>query len=160
MFLSARQHFKRSSLLAFMAVLSATPVFAQAANFSSLTLSLGFPPSTGIVTGFTGGGYSLSAIANRDRYNRHCIGFGDPSPDHIIVLEKDFPRLKIQVNSGGHDTTLLIQGSDGSIRCGDDTGSNKDASVEDTNWKAGTYRVWVGVFNPGVERRYTLSIEE
>ncbi|HYX16218.1 MAG TPA: hypothetical protein VE944_17985, partial [Nostoc sp.] len=67
----------------------------------------------------------------------------------------------IQVDSNGNDTTLLIQGPDQTtIRCGDDTGKSKDASVSDRNWKRGTYRIWVGTFNPGGKRDYTLKVEQ
>lgn len=148
-------------LLAILTAISATPVWAQTANFGAVSLSPGFQPSDGVVEGYTGGSYSLSTIANRDRNNKPCIGFGDPTPDHVMTLQKDFSRLKLQVNSGGYDTTLLIQGpGDNTIRCGDDTGKNKDASVEDSNWKAGKYRIWVGAFDAGVKRDYTLSATE
>lgn len=144
-----------------LAAISATPVLAQTANFGSVSLSPGFKPLDGVVKGYTGGSYSLSTIANRDHDNKPCIGFGDPTPDHILVLKKNFSGLKVQVDSGGYDTTLLIQGPNkNTITCGDDTGNNKDASVEASNWKAGTYRIWVGTFDDGLKRDYTLSVHE
>ena len=58
-------------------------------------------------------------------------------------------------------TILLIQGPDNNtIRCGDDTGNSKDASIDDKDWKAGTYKVWVATFNSQVKKNYTLSVEE
>jgi hypothetical protein len=153
--------FRGGWLLALITVLTATPVIAdKPSNFGTFSLSPGFEITKGRFTGFTGGSYSLSAIRNRDRDKNACIGFADPSPDHIMVLEKDFPRLKIQVNSG-KDTTLLIQGPDDqTIRCGDDTGKKKDASIDSSNWKKGTYRIWVGAFNPGVKFNYSLSVQQ
>jgi hypothetical protein len=152
--------FQGGWLLAILTTITATPVIAQTANFGTLKLSLGFSPAEGTVSGYTGGSYSLSAISNRDRYKKACIGFADPTPDHILILEKDFSRLKVLVNSGD-DTTLLIQGPDETtIRCGDDTGKSKDASVDDSKWKAGTYRMWVGTFNPGVKKNYTLTVQQ
>jgi hypothetical protein len=148
-------------LLAILTAITATPVIAETANFGTFNLSTNFNPAQGTVQGFTGGSYSLSAISNRDRDQKVCIGFADPNPDHIMVLEKDFSQLIIQVDSNNTDTTLLIQGPDNTmIRCGDDTGKSKDASVSDRNWKSGTYRIWVGTFNPGVKRDYTLTIEQ
>ncbi|WP_375503310.1 hypothetical protein [uncultured Nostoc sp.] len=156
-----RLNFSGGWLLAILSAIIATPVIAQTANFGTFTLSTNFDPAQGIVQGFTGGSYSLSAISNRDRDQKACIGFADPNPDHIMVLEKDFPQMTIQVDSNGNDTTLLIQGPDQTtIRCGDDTGKSKDASVSDRNWKSGTYRIWVGTFNPGVKRDYTLKVEQ
>lgn len=154
-------HFNQiRGLIALVATLSAIPMIAKAANFGNLTLTPGFDSSTAVVTGATGGAYSLSSIANRDRNDNPCIGFGDPTPDHIMTLEKDFPKLKLQVNSRGNDTTLVIQGSNGTVRCGDDTGSNKDASITGTNWKAGNYEIWVGSFDAGQRWNYSLSARE
>lgn len=138
-----------------------TPVLSQsAANFDSLTLAPGFPAGAGAVQGYTRGSFSLSSIANRDRAGNMCLGFADSTPDHILVLQRNFSRLDIQVNSGGGDTTLLIQGPDRTVRCGDDTGRSKDASIGDSNWQAGQYRVWVGSFDSGVRYDYTLTVRE
>lgn len=153
--------FKSSYLLAMASVIIAIPVAAQKPNFGSVSLAPGFASSAGRVTGYTGGSYSLSTISNRDRNNNPCIGFGDTNPDHIITLEKDFTRLKVQVDSGGNDTTLVIQGpKDNIVACGDDSGNSKDASVEGTKWQSGTYRVWVGTINAGEKHKYTLSVTE
>jgi hypothetical protein len=156
-----RLQFSGGWLLAILAAITATPVIAETANFGTLNLSTNFNPAQGTVQGFTGGSYSLSAISNRDRDHKACVGFADPNPDHIMVLEKDFSQLTIQVDSNNNDTTLLVQGPDETtIRCGDDTGKSKDASVSDRNWKSGTYRIWVGIFNPGVKCDYTLTVEQ
>ncbi|AFZ26328.1 hypothetical protein Cylst_4230 [Cylindrospermum stagnale PCC 7417] len=154
--------FQAGCLLAMVTAITATPTIAEtAANFATLKLLPDFNPAQGIVSGYTGGSYSLSAISNRDRDKKACIGFADPTPDHILILDKDFAQLKILVNSGGYDTTLLIQGPEQTtIRCGDDTGKSKDASVSDSKWKSGTYRVWVGTFNPGVKGNYTLTVQQ
>ena len=156
-----RLQFHGGWLLAILTAITATPVIAETANFGTFNLSTNFDPAQGRVQGFTGGSYSLSAISNRDRDQKACIGFADPTPDHIMVLEKDFSQLTIQVDSNNNDTTLLIEGpNQTTIRCGDDTGKSKDASVSDHNWKSGTYRIWVGTFNPGVKRDYTLTVEQ
>ncbi|MEH2230913.1 MAG: hypothetical protein V7K71_15055 [Nostoc sp.] len=156
-----RLQFRGGWLLAILTAITATPAIAQTANFGTFNLSTNFNPAQGTVQGFTGGSYSLSAISNRDRDQKACIGFADSQPDHIMVLEKDFSQLTIQVDSNNNDTTLIIQGPDKTtIRCGDDTGKSKDASVSDRDWKRGTYRIWVGTFNPGVKRDYTLKVEQ
>jgi hypothetical protein len=141
--------------------LNATPAFADQANsnFGTLKLSPGFPRAAGIARGFTGGSYSFSTIANSDRDGKRCLGFGDTLPDHLLVLEKDFSQLQLKVQTGGKDTTILVKGPDGTIRCGDDTGKSKDASIQGSKWSAGTHKVWIGTFDPGVRLRYTLSVE-
>lgn len=136
-----------------------TPAAAQPANFGSITISASNP--SGRLSGTLAGATSLPAIvSNTDLHQNKCLGFGDPNPDHILILKQDMPRLTLRVNSGGADTTLVVQGADGSVRCGDNTGTNKDASISDTNWKLGIYKVWVGSVAPGVRQDYTLSIRQ
>ncbi|PSB17662.1 hypothetical protein C7B69_17220 [filamentous cyanobacterium Phorm 46] len=153
-------HFKNSALLAAIGAIAALPVLAETANFGTLTLSRGFDSPTAMLRGSTGGSYSLSAIANTDRHKNKCLGFATPTPDHIIVLQQNFSKLAIQVNSGGKDTTLVVQGPGNSVRCGDDTGQNKDASIVDSDWQAGSYRIWVGTLEAGAKSNYTISLQE
>jgi hypothetical protein len=130
---------------------------AQESNFGKVTLSTANP--IGRVSGSTGGSTSLPAIvSNLDYRNDRCLGFGDSKPDHILTLEEDFPSLTLRASSGA-DTTLVVQGADGKVRCGDDTGGKKDASINDINWKAGIYRIWVGSTTPGTQRDYRLTIQ-
>ncbi|MGB3651523.1 MAG: hypothetical protein WBA41_09965 [Rivularia sp. (in: cyanobacteria)] len=137
------------------------PVTANNSFFGKISLSPNSEAVKKTVTGYTGGSYSLSSVSKRDRQRNLCIGFADTKPDHILVLEKDFPKLNIKVDSDGYDTTLLIVGPDNkTVRCGDDTGKSKDASINDDNWKAGTYKIWVGSFKAGVRRNYKLSLNE
>jgi pectate lyase len=139
-------------------ILAVYPASAQNANFGTLTLTS--DRAIGSISGTTGGSTSLPAIvSSTDLHSNPCLGFGDPTPDHILVLQNNFPKLKLQV-SGGPDTTLVVQGSDGSVRCGDNIGSRRDANMVDTNWSAGSYRVWVGTATPGVRRNYTLTVRQ
>ena len=159
MLFNPRVHFKNGALLGAIAAIAALPVLAETANFGTLTLSRGFQSPTAVLRGSTGGSYSLSAIANADRHKNKCLGFATPTPDHIIVLQQSFSKLKIQVNSGGNDTTILVQGGN-TVRCGDDAGQNKDAGIVDADWQAGSYRIWVGTLEPGVKSNYTISVQE
>ena len=150
-----------SCLAGLFTVITSNPATANNSFFGKISLSPNSEAVKKIVTGYTGGSYSLSAISKRDRNRNLCIGFADPKPDHILVLEKDFPKLNIKVNSGGYDTTLLIVGPDDkTVRCGDDTGRSKDASIDSTNLKAGTYQIWVGSFKAGTRTNYKLSLQE
>ena len=148
----------KSLLLAF-SFFSAVPVLAQPANFGTLTLSSN--NSAGALNGSTGGSTSLPAIvSNSDRHDRKCLGFGDSNPDHLLVLQKPFSKLKLKVNSGDKETTIVIKGSDNSVRCGDNANSsNKGALLEDGDWQAGTYQVWVGSIEPGVRQNYRLTVQ-
>lgn len=152
--------FQAGWFLGLLTLVAANPVMADTANFGTISLAPGFDTTNASVSAYTGGSYSLSAISNRDRDNKACIGFADPNPDHILVLEKDFSNLRVAVDSGGSDTTILIQGPDNTIYCGDDSGRRKDASIENPNWKAGNYKVWVGTFNPNVRLNYNLTVQQ
>jgi hypothetical protein len=147
-------------VIVLLTALSATPVLAQKANFGNLTIAPGFPAGAAQVAGQTGGSYSLPSIANSDRNKKPCIGFASETPDHILVLEKDFSNLTVQINSRGKDTTLLIKGPGNTIYCGDDTGLRKDASIEATNLKAGKYEIWVGSIEATQRWNYILTVRE
>jgi len=78
-------------ILATLSFLTPAAVSSDTSNFGKITLSPNFEPAQGTVIGYTGGSYSLSAISNRDRHKNACIGFADPTPDHILILKKTFP---------------------------------------------------------------------
>jgi hypothetical protein len=139
-------------------IVGVLPTLAQQARFESFTLSGASP--TASVSGSTNGIFALSNLAGRDRNGTVCAGFADNTPDHIMVLQQDFAALTLQVNSGGNDTSLLIQGpNDGTVRCGEDTDRrNPDAMVQDQGWSAGTYRIWVGSHIQGQRYDYSLTV--
>lgn len=156
MVLNAMRQFKQGKFLLWIALLSVTTsVFAaQTANFAPISLAPGFDPSKAIATGSTGGFFSLPSIANRDRYNNFCLGYsGNQTPDHILTLQKDFTRLSLQVETNGTPATLVVRGPNETIRCG-------NGNIEDTNWKAGEYQIWVGTKNEGITSNYTLLVRE
>jgi len=156
MITSVKNQLKWSSILAGLIALSAVSVRAQPANFGTLTLSS--ENRVGVLTGSTGGSTSLPAIvSNRDRNNNKCLGFADPKPDHVLVLQQPFSRLKLSINNGGNNTTIVVSGPNNTIRCSSDSDS-KDANLEDTDWQAGTYRVWVGSIESGDRRNYRLTV--
>lgn len=143
-----------------LGLMGALPSLAQQVNFGSFELSGANPTAT--VSGFTNGIVALSNLTatGRDRKGNICVGFADTSPDHIMVLQQDFDSLTLQVNSGGNDTTLLVQGPDNdTVRCGEDIDRrNPDARVQDQAWAAGTYRIYVGSHNHGQRYNYSLTV--
>lgn len=144
--------------LAAIAVPRNLMVMAGGANFERLSLASGFDRAAAIVMGHTGGSYSLSSIANTDRRNQPCIGYGDPNPDHIIVLSNNFPQLTLQVDNGGKAATIVVRGPDRStVRCGI---SNSNVSIADSNWQAGQYEVWIGSMEPNQRWNYRLSAQQ
>ena len=126
---------------------------------SEMQLALGFASTQ--AGGETVGSYGLSNIASRDSSGEFCLGYGERAPNHVLTLEQDFTQLTIAVDSGGADTTLLIQGpNDTTVRCNDNADRrSRDPKIQDTFAK-GTYRLWVGSFEQEGRHRYTLTITE
>jgi hypothetical protein len=150
-------HIIRSiSIASAIALVSSFPAPAKDSHFGTLTI-----PEVRSGEGHTGGSTSLPAVlGNRDRNDNFCLGFGDPIPDYILVLDEDVAQLVIQVNSEGRDTTLIVQGPDDrTLYCADDTELGTDAGLTLSNSKAGRYRIWVGTAEPGVNWNYQLSVE-
>ncbi|MDX2231232.1 MAG: hypothetical protein NW220_16465 [Leptolyngbyaceae cyanobacterium bins.349] len=150
---------QQTMTLVFLGAIALVPpvAIAQESNFGQLALNPNNP--SGRLRGTTGGTASLPAIvSNRDRHDQQCLGFADPKPDHLLILEKPFTTLTLQVRSTT-DTTLVVQGPDGIVRCGDDAGTDKNATIQDIDWSAGKYKVWVGTATPGMQRDYTLTVQ-
>jgi hypothetical protein len=136
------------------------PTIAKKIDLSQMILATGSDLTSVIVTGYTGGSYSLSSISNTDKNGLPCVGYSDPKPDHSMILENDFDLLSIQVDSGGRDTTLVIQGpNDSDIRCSFGQKQVRDALIEDSNWQAGHYNIWVGSMQPNQKANYRLSVK-
>ncbi|QQE65035.1 hypothetical protein GFS31_17200 [Leptolyngbya sp. BL0902] len=138
--------------------LGSAAALAQTANFAPITLSSGQPTAT--VSGTTAGIFSVGNLAMRDQRGTICVGFADASPSHILTLQDPMAQITLQVNSGGSDTTLLLQGpTDSLIRCGEDSGRrNLDDRIQAQNLPAGTYRIWVGSHDQGQRINYSLTV--
>lgn len=131
---------------------------AQTANFAPITLSRG--QSSVTVSGTTAGIFSMANLAMRDQRGTICVGFADASPSHVLTLQDPMAQITLQVNSGGSDTTLLLQGpTEGFIHCGEDVGRrNLDDRIQAQNLPAGTYRLWVGSHSHGQRINYSLTV--
>ena len=152
--------FRFMSTVVALIIMPVTNAIAQKKDLNTFHIALGLDQTRVQVMGSTGGSYSLASIVNRDHYGNHCMGYGDPEPDHTMILENDFSRLKLKVKSGGKDTTLVIKSVDNhDIRCGFGQQHSRDAAIDGRNWKAGRYEIWVGSMKPRQKSNYSLSVE-
>ena len=151
--------FSFMALITSLVSMAVIPAIAREPK-SNLILATGFDRAAAIAIGHTGGAYSLASIVNQDKHGNPCMGYGDPKPDHSMVLENDFDRLSLQVDSGGKDTTLVIKGPDNDFRCAFGQKQIRDALVQDQNWKQGHYDIWVGSMQPTRRSPYRLSIQQ
>lgn len=152
---------KARYLLGLVIVLTAAKALAQGANFGQLILAQGFDSTKSVLTGQTGGAYSLSALANTDKRGTPCIGFATPNPDHVIILNDKFAHLKLEVISKNQDLSLLVRGPNkNKILCGFANNNQPTTMVEANNWNPGTYEIWVGSIEQGKRLNYRIKIEQ
>lgn len=144
--------------LVLLGVVRSLAVMAESPNFGEIEISQAQPRVT--ANGSTVGFWALTNLARRDRHGSLCTGFANINPDHVLVLQDDFDQLTLQVNSGGNDTTLVVQGPTAEvIRCGEDSDRrNRDAQIIDSGWLAGRYRIWVGAHHQGQRYSYSLTV--
>ncbi len=121
-------------------------------NYGTVTLNPGFMPDPSTANGVSGGTVSASSL------NPSCRGYISAVPDHIFMAGGQFGNLRVMVNGGTADTTLVIQGPDGVYRC------NDDAEGRNPLWGGafppGSYKVWVGSYRQGENAPYTLGFSE
>lgn len=143
------------------AMIVVAPQFAQAqnagltANFGSVRLNSGFTPDPHRVS-ITAGG-SIDAYEDTP-LPEACVGMISDAPDYEVSYSAGNLPLVFRTLSSV-DTTLIINGPDGSWSCDDDSYGDLDAEVRFNRPQSGTYDVWVGTFG-GSTAAATLLITE
>jgi len=133
--------------------MAATPTAntAGGSNFGTVTLNPGFMPDPHREQGTSGGGVNASTL------NPSCAGWVAQTPDHLFVASANFANLRVMAHSDA-DITLVVQKPDGTYLCNDDSeGLNPLVSGP---FPPGTYKIWVGSYEQGVNSRYTLGFSE
>lgn len=147
--------------LVLVAAIAVTPQIAAAqdaslnANFGSVRLNSGFTPDPHRV--------SITAGGSIDAYDdtplpQACVGMISDAPDYEVTYSAGGLPLVFRTLSSV-DTTLIINGPDGTWSCDDDGYGDLDAEVRFNRPQSGTYDVWVGTFG-GSTARATLLITE
>lgn len=141
-------------------LLGTVPVVAQSQStpiFGSVAINPGFSPDPLAVQGKAGGNTSARLLAGQpETPTGPCAGFADTTPNHTLVLGKNFSYLSLEVDSE-EDTALVIQGPGGSW-CNDDfRGKNPNIAGQ---WLAGTYKIWVTSYRRNTSSSYTLKISQ
>lgn len=124
----------------------ATAGVAVAQNYSlnptygTLNLAAGFRPDPQVV--------NLQSGGSRDAQNlsSSCRGFIADAPDVRVNYTSGQYQLMISVNSAA-DTTLVVNGPDGSWYCDDDGGNNGlNPLIRFDRPASGQYDIWVGTY--------------
>ncbi|WBQ12821.1 peptidase S1 [Hyphomonadaceae bacterium BL14] len=132
---------------------------ASAQNFSlnpaygTISLSGGFTPDPRVVNLQAGGSISARNVSSS------CAGFIADAPDVRLQFSAGSLPLIISTRSSA-DTTLVINGPDGSWYCDDDSGQGFNASIRFNNPQSGQYDIWVGTFSSGSLQSAGLYISE
>lgn len=143
-------------LAAAASLLVSAPAMAQSAHktatFGEISLSAGFTPDPYNIE-LTAGGH-----INGARLPGSCIGNISDAPDFEVTYDAGGLPLVFRTISSA-DTTLIINGPDGSWYCDDDSFGDGDAQVRFSRPRSGTYDIWVGVLGDNTASA-TLQITE
>lgn len=123
---------------------------SQAGTFGSVTLSAGFTPDPTTVALTAGGGTQVTVPG--------CTGWVADAPDYEVSYTAGSWPLYVYFIGDG-DTTLLINGPDGSWSCADDVSGFNPAVTFDAPM-SGTYDIWVGTYTAAAGTTGTLYVSE
>lgn len=122
---------------------------AMAQNYSlqplygTANLTAGFTPDPYVVNVTSGGQRDASGVSSS------CRGRIADAPDFRVNYQAGSYPLIISVNSSA-DTTLVVNGPDGSWYCDDDSGNaGLNPSLRFGSPQSGQYDIWVGDYGGG-----------
>ena len=108
-----------------------------------------------VLSGNTSGNLKAIEISGTENTaTGYCDGYINPQPNHLLKLDSFFDSLRLEVQSSA-DTTVLIKGN-GGVWCNDDSGSANP--LIEGQWQAGSYKVWVGSYQPDTSNSYQIRI--
>jgi hypothetical protein len=123
-------------------------------NYGTVSLQGGFTPDPYNVSLRAGGNLAAQNLSSS------CRGMITSAPDVRLNFSAGSLPLVISVNSGS-DTTLVVNGPDGSWYCDDDGGVNGlNPALRWNSPQSGRYEIWVGTYSSGSSQPATLSISE
>lgn len=120
--------------------------------FGGVNLRAGFMPDPHVVAGTAGGPVSAQAV------DQSCRGYVSPQPSHLLVTQTGFNQIRIAVNGGSLDTTLMVMLPNGQVVCNDDSEGFNPLVAFSTG--PGTVRVWVGTYSQGRSGPYNIGFSE
>lgn len=85
-----------------------------------------------------------------------CRGFYAGNPEHVLRVRGDVDYLRLETDADG-DPTLMLVAEDGAVYCDDDGGEGLNSRIEGS-FPPGTYRVYVGSYQPNRSDSYRLLI--
>lgn len=139
----------------------ATAGVAAAQNYSlnpaygTVNLTAGFTPDPHVVNVASGGRNDASQTVSSS-----CRGFIAEAPDVRLNYRAGSFPLILSVNSSA-DTTLVVNGPDGSWYCDDDGGEQGlNPSLRFNSPQSGQYDIWIGTYGNASNQAAQLHISE
>ncbi len=147
----------RLLIAAVCALAFAAPAMAQdfnaTPNYGELHLAPGFTPDPALISMRAGGDIDSSS------HFKGCNGFVTNAPDIRLYWDGTGSlQLKISAVSNA-DTTLIVNGPNGTFFCDDDSGDDLNPSLT-LGSAAGRYEIWVGTVSRGDSKPAVVSISE
>jgi serine protease Do len=130
--------------------------FTETPHFGSVALAAGFSPDPHTVTMASGGEVDVAYVGGA------CTGYAAIAPDFRVSWSGQTPQMRIffAADDGG-DTTILVNGPDGSWVCNDDAETGTlDPMVVIEGAATGQYDIWVASYSAGDFVDGTLYVSE
>ncbi|MBN8608513.1 MAG: peptidase S1 [Caulobacterales bacterium] len=122
--------------------------------YGTVNITAGFTPDPYTVNLQSGGQRDASAISPS------CRGYIANAPDFRVNYSAGSFPLIISVASSA-DTTLVVNGPDGSWYCDDDSGNEgMNPSLRFGSPQSGQYDIWVGTYGQSANYEAQLNISE
>jgi hypothetical protein len=123
-------------------------------TYGTVNLNAGFSPDPQVVNLQSGGSVNAQSLSPS------CAGFIADAPDVRLNYQSGSFPLIISVASAA-DTTLVVNGPDGSWYCDDDGGnSGMNPSLRFGTPPSGQYDIWVGTYGNASLQPAQLHISE
>lgn len=123
-------------------------------NFGTLNLASGFTPDPQVVAVRSGGEINAATIS------QSCQGFISSAPDVRLNYTAGSLPLIISVAADA-DTTLVVNGPDGSWYCDDDDGDKgMNPMVRFNTPASGQYDIWIGTYGNASLQPAQLHVSE
>ncbi|MFC4724801.1 hypothetical protein AB6B38_01870 [Glycocaulis abyssi] len=145
--------------------MAAAQDFTLSPSYGDTSLRAGFMPDPYTVDLQSGGPVRANTLndtgsGNADR-DRRCRGYIADAPDFSLQFSSGSGALPLRIGAAsGSDTTLVINGPDGSWYCDDDSGNGLNPLIQFNNPSSGRYDIWVGTFGSASLADARLFISE
>ena len=152
--MSTHRLFAAAAACLLAAIPAAAQDFNADPNYGVVNLRAGFNPDPQVIGLRSGGQINAQSVSNS------CRGFISSAPDVRLVYSAGNLPLIISARSSA-DTTLVINGPDGSWYCDDDGGNEgMNPSVRFNRPTSGRYEIWVGTYGNASLQPAELYISE